>query len=482
MKKFKSSISYILFFISDIIGFYLSFIFAYFIRQNIISLLIPQVTNLPLLQNYYKFYYLLILFISIFVYHNLYLKRRDIWSELREILKCGFIWIILSFAILAVLKVSIEASRLLLIITGLLSVIFIILLRYFLKFFLYKTKLWKLNSALFVGEFGNVVSLINAIKNINEVWYTGYVITTIIYYKNGASIKHKFLKRFKLIKVAKFKKENVYSIFIKNNIHELFVYNVSNSLLEKILKFNDEKLIQVNYIPSFHYIKILNLAVQNIGNVSTLVFRNNLASLLSVIQKIIFDFVLSFIILVILSPVLVIIAIVIKYISPGPVFYKAKRIGKNYKDIYIYKFRTMYKDAEERLSTLLKSDKNLAKEFNKTFKLKSDPRITKLGNFLRKYSIDEIPQLINVLKMELSMVGPRPIVKEEVKKYGHHFVEVIKVKPGITGLWQISGRNDMNYSDRVKKDLFYIRNWSMWLDIKILFKTIPTVIRGRGAY
>ncbi|HHY80982.1 MAG TPA: sugar transferase [Thermoanaerobacter sp.] len=194
------------------------------------------------------------------------------------------------------------------------------------------------------------------------------------------------------------------------------------------------------------------------------------------------DFSLSLFLIIILAPLFILISILIKLTSPGPVFFKHKRLGLNGKVIEVYKFRTMIVNAEEVLQKILEENPVLKEEYEKTFKLKNDPRLTKIGKFLRKTSLDELPQLFNVLKGDMSLVGPRPIVLEEIDKYKEHGKYLLRVLPGVTGLWQVSGRNDVDYEERVKMDMYYIMNWSLWLDINILFKTIPAVIKRSGAY
>lgn len=175
------------------------------------------------------------------------------------------------------------------------------------------------------------------------------------------------------------------------------------------------------------------------------------------------------------------IAVVIRLDSKGPVLFGHKRIGLDSKDITIWKFRTMVQDAGAVLAECLKSDPALRAEWEEKHKLSCDPRITKVGSFLRRTSLDELPQLWNVLRGDLSLVGPRPIVWDEVDKYEGGFVLYKKVKPGLTGLWQVSGRSGTSYSERVRLDAFYVRNWSVWLDIYILLKTPGEVFRCRGA-
>lgn len=176
-----------------------------------------------------------------------------------------------------------------------------------------------------------------------------------------------------------------------------------------------------------------------------------------------------------------VIAIWIKKDSPGPVLYCQKRIGLDGKDIEIWKFRTMDQDADTVLQECFANSPDLRAEWEENHKLACDPRITQAGRILRKTSLDELPQLWNVLRGDLSLVGPRPIVWDEVDKYKDGFTLYKKVKPGLTGLWQISGRSDTTYAERVRLDAYYVRNWSVWFDIYILFKTPPEVFRCRGA-
>ncbi|MBC7333758.1 MAG: sugar transferase, partial [Actinobacteria bacterium] len=177
-------------------------------------------------------------------------------------------------------------------------------------------------------------------------------------------------------------------------------------------------------------------------------------------------------------PIYLVVGAIIKLDSKGPIFFKQKRYTKDFKEFYIYKFRTMHVDAEERLKELLKYNE----ADGPIFKIRDDPRVTRVGKFLRRFSIDEIPQIINVLRGELSLVGPRPPLPREVEQYEDWQKKRLSVKQGITGLWQVSGRSELNFEEMARLDLYYIQNWSIGLDIKILLKTIPAVLSRRGAY
>jgi lipopolysaccharide/colanic/teichoic acid biosynthesis glycosyltransferase len=162
--------------------------------------------------------------------------------------------------------------------------------------------------------------------------------------------------------------------------------------------------------------------------------------------------------------------------------YKHKRLGQNGKEIEVYKFRSMVADADKKLKEMLEKDPKLREEWEESHKLKNDPRITGIGNFLRRTSLDEFPQVFNVLKNEMSLVGPRPITSDEIEKYGGNYKRIFSVKPGMTGLWQVSGRSDTDYADRVSYDSYYLQSWSVWLDLWVLYKTLGVVLWGKGAY
>ena len=202
------------------------------------------------------------------------------------------------------------------------------------------------------------------------------------------------------------------------------------------------------------------------------------------IIKTIFDLLFSSIILIAGLPIFLIIALLIKLSSRGPIFYLQERIGKNKKTFSCIKFRTMHPEAEDILENLITNNEKLRKEFEETHKLKNDPRITNIGKFLRKTSLDEIPQFLNVIKMEMSIIGPRPIVKKEIQKYGKSYKKVISIKPGITGLWQVSGRNNLSYKRRVILDCLYVDNISPLLDLRIIIRTFGVIFfpNDRGAY
>lgn len=211
--------------------------------------------------------------------------------------------------------------------------------------------------------------------------------------------------------------------------------------------------------------------------------KNKLSNYAYLFTKRLFDIIGSIIGIVVLIPVtfMVYIARIILRENDGSLFYSQLRYGKNGKMFRLYKFRSMCKNADEKLKKYLEENEDAKKEFEESQKLTNDPRITKLGKFLRKTSIDELPQSINILLGQMSFVGPRPVIKDEVERYGKNKDKFLSVKPGLTGYWQVNGRSNINYEERMNLELYYVDNQSLLLDIKIFFKTFGTVLKHEGA-
>ncbi len=237
-------------------------------------------------------------------------------------------------------------------------------------------------------------------------------------------------------------------------------------------------------IPPLKWVAISTLEPQQFfsHDVLMLVPRDNLSRPFSATIKRSFDFLAALFLIIIGSPVLLLTALAIFFEDGKPIFYGSKRIGRNGEVFLAWKFRSMVVDAEARLEKMLAADKNFQNEWQSGFKLENDPRRTKVGRYIRSRSLDELPQLLNVLKGEMSLVGPRPILPDEVQTYCNEEIGTyMAVRPGITGLWQVSGRNHLPYQDRIRMNSWYVRNWTMWLDVTILIRTILVVARKVGA-
>lgn len=235
-------------------------------------------------------------------------------------------------------------------------------------------------------------------------------------------------------------------------------------------------------MPQLGGLPVLGLEQTNFFSHDTVMFsfNNSLARPMSRVTKLLFDIAGAFVLLTATAPVLLTIAAAIK-LDGGPIFYAQRRIGAGGREFNCLKFRSMVPEADDVLRRILVQDLAAALEWKATHKLRDDPRVTPIGRFLRRTSLDELPQLFNVLRLEMSLVGPRPIVQSEVVRYGEDFVSYCETRPGVTGLWQVSGRSDTSYDQRVQLDTWYVKNWTLWHDVAILAKTVPAVLQGRGA-
>jgi len=258
---------------------------------------------------------------------------------------------------------------------------------------------------------------------------------------------------------------------------ELGAQELKNLLYKSVSAFRYNVII-----PNFFSLSNIWMSVMDFSGVLGIETSNKLKHFWNLVIKRFVDLFVVIIGGIILLPFFLIVSLLIKINSPGPVLFKQKRLGMNGQYFYAYKFRSMVIDAEEQLQKILDTDPDYRKEWTDNHKLHNDPRITSIGKIMRRTSIDEFPQMINILKGEMSLVGPRPIVDDEVKKYGEDYDRIFSIKPGLTGLWQVSGRSDINYQDRVAYDTYYLQSWSVWLDLWIIFKTFGVVLFGRGAY
>lgn len=257
---------------------------------------------------------------------------------------------------------------------------------------------------------------------------------------------------------------------------------VPRDRLLELFEKHAERFPHLILVPDLFGFSSLWLTARDMGGVVGLEVRQKLLLPGRRLVKRVMDLGLVLLFALPMALALTLLGLLIRLDSPGSVFYAHRRIGLAARDFKAWKFRSMVKDADQLLKKYLQAHPELQAEWERDQKLKNDPRVTGVGRFLRKTSLDELPQLWNVLRGEMSLVGPRPIVEEEIKRYGPLFTLYTKVRPGLTGLWQVSGRNDTTYAERVAMDAYYVRNWSPWLDLYILARTVWVVLFGKGAY
>lgn len=257
---------------------------------------------------------------------------------------------------------------------------------------------------------------------------------------------------------------------------------VSHECLLELLEKYGDSFPHLLVIPDLFGFSSLRVPSKDLGGVLGLEVRQQLLLSGPRFTKRMIDLVLTVVGGIAILPFILLIALLIRLESSGPAFYGHERIGRGRRKFKAWKFRSMHRNADKLLHDYLEKHPELKEAWERDHKLKDDPRVTRMGNILRKTSLDELPQLWNVLMGEMSLVGPRPIVEEEVARYDKHFSLYLKVRPGMTGLWQVSGRNDTTYAERVQLDTYYVRNWSVWLDLHILACTLPVVVLRKGAY
>ncbi len=440
----KEILSRFFFILVDLMAIVLAILLAFALRNIMDSFNLLSNAHSINISNYLNFWPIYIVTIAILAYEGIYTHRYDFWHESRLIFKALFFSLIIVLAYLALTKSVQNYSRIVIVFSFALMAFLIPFLKGLIKNLLFRLGIWQKPVKVFANDPFLKKELFN-----NH--YLGYI-----------PAKNKEPK----------------TVFI----------NSSNGSLENLRHFIDTELQnrhEVNFIPLMNDYDLTQSHIYSLFNTRTnlIVFQNRLKSKYRQGIQFVFNYSLAIMILPLLLPIIGVIALLIKKESPGPIFFTHTRIGKNGKPIPTLKFRSMYVDADKRLEKLLEENPVVKEEWERNFKLKNDPRVTKIGSFLRKTSLDELPQIFNILRGDMYFVGPRPVVQKEIEiYYRENAVYYYMVKPGITGLWQVSGRSDTDYDFRVNTDKWYVINWSIWLDIIILFKTIKVVLKREGAY
>ncbi|MCE7419633.1 undecaprenyl-phosphate galactose phosphotransferase WbaP [Klebsiella pneumoniae] len=402
-----------------------------------------------------------------------YFYRKTFWFELKEILRTLVIFAIIEIAVMAFATWSF--SRSLWILTWIFIMILVPLARMLTKRTLDFFGLWRRDTWI-IGSGPNAQEAYRAISSERNL---GLVIVGFISGDEDFE-DDKYIDNLPVLKkstswLTNIDKKTQFIVAVESHQGDL-----RNKWLRTFM-INGYRYVSV--IPTLRGMPLDSTDMSFIFSHEVMIFRvqQNLAKWSSRILKRAFDIFGALAIIIVLSPLLLYISRKVKK-DGGPAIYGHERIGKGGVPFKCLKFRSMVINSKEVLTALLESDPESKKEWDETFKLKNDPRITKIGGVLRRTSLDEPPQLFNVLKGEMSLVGPRPIITAELERYNEEVEYYLLSKPGMTGLWQVSGRSDVDYETRVYLDAWYVKNWSMWNDIAILFKTISVVLRKDGAY
>ncbi|EMN5859944.1 undecaprenyl-phosphate galactose phosphotransferase WbaP [Pluralibacter gergoviae] len=464
--------------LSQALGDFISFTLSMYIALDVLSLIlsnfhfrVPQYQIEPWIILHISLAACCVTWFGVRLRHYFY--RKTYWLELKEILRTLVIFAIIEMSVMAFAKWYF--SRYVWLLTWILAAILMPLSRILVKKFLNMMGIW-MRDTWIIGNGKNARDALNAImseKNLG-LKVVGFITETPVDEKNSS---------FENIKVISVNKGWLKSI----DKHTQFIVAVEGDQGDIRNTWLKDFLIHgyryVSVIPTLRGMPLDSTDMAFIFSHEVMIFRvhNNLAKLSSRLMKRCFDIFASVTIIILLSPLLAYISLKVKQ-DGGNAIYGHLRVGKSGNLFKCLKFRSMVVNSQEVLDDLLRNNPEAKKEWNETFKLKNDPRVTKIGKFLRKTSLDELPQLFNVLMGEMSLVGPRPIITDELEKYDKEVDYYLLSKPGMTGLWQVSGRSDVNYDTRVYLDAWYVKNWSMWNDIAILFKTINVVINKNGAY
>ena len=478
-KLLKTILKVLCLIIVDLLAFYTALFTAWVVR----AVVLPSfLADLPPFQQFpYSYFFSLwwipAIFIFFLFYEDLYERNFPFWDEVRITVKAISLATLMVMAIVTLGKMQDMISRLVLLGTWAASLFTFPLFRLWGKKFFYRAGLLR-ERVLILGA-GNAGRLV--MEGLQREKNMGY---DVIGFLDDDESKHGNMMQGKKV----FGRVKHFPKFIKDLAIATVIIAMPSLSPEKLSRLTasvQNHSPNTMVIPDLKGIALLNTGLVHFfyEELFLMNIRNNLKSAPNRFIKRLFDITVSVASLPLLLPVIGIIGAVIRLETPGPAIYAHDRIGKNGKTFRCYKFRTMHKDAEEKLRVILKSNDQLRTEWEENWKLKDDPRVTTIGRFLRGTSLDELPQLFNVIKGEMSLVGPRPVTRHEMDAHYREMGKVcFSVPPGISGLWQVSGRSDTGYEYRVKLDAWYIMNWSLWFDIAILFKTIRVVAKREGAY
>ena len=468
----KRFITIFILLICDVLILFLLVYLSIIIRTKILP---SFISNLPVFDHPLERYlWFIVIQLGIMAYEGAYTKRLTFWDEVRLLWKSTTLTGIVGLIILFVTKQTESYSRI--VVLTWLSLCFIILpvFRTRIKEVLHKLG-WGKEKVLILGATENGIKFMKAIKAEPNL---GYEVVGVIDDTTD-------LQEIEGIKV--FRYEDDAERYINHPGIRTIAISDPNKSFQKfanLLNKTHASTRNIFYIPNVKQIPVIGTEIRYFfqEDIFALELKNNLANTFNYFLKRTMDYLLSLALLPLVIPILIIISLLIKITSKGPVIFSQERVGKGGKVFRCYKFRTMYVDAEKKLKQLLEKDSEAKAEWEKKYKLSNDPRVTPFGKFLRKTSLDELPQLFNVLKGEMSLIGPRPVTKEEIERYYKENAELYYlIPPGITGLWQVSGRSNLTYEERVSLDCWYVRNWSLWLDLIILLRTIKVVLKGEGA-
>jgi undecaprenyl-phosphate galactose phosphotransferase len=461
----------------DLVSIFLIFKLAILIRRSlplVFHSVFPEALPLASLTH---LWWIFVVWIFFFYYEGLYTRMFSYWDEIRILWRVAFFSTIGVFTIASVGKISDEISRTVVVLMGLIAIALLPLIRMTVKKALRRIGLLQRRVLILgAGETGKL--MVKALKR--EPNY-GYKI--IGFLDDDPEKCGKMIEGLKIHRGV----DKALQYINRCNIEDIFIAmpGAGKEKHQALINKLQQRVKNILFVPDIFGIAVVGTYLQHFFHEEAFAFemKNNLLRPFNIILKKCFDMFSSMVLLPLLFFPMMVLFVLIHLDSKGPAIFFQERVGKKGRKFRCFKFRTMYADAEERLAAVLENDPARKHEWMSFWKLKDDPRITRIGKFLRKTSLDELPQILNVLKGEMSLVGPRPVTEDEINEYYKEAADICySVLPGITGLWQVSGRNNTSYDYRIALDSWYVRNWNLWLDIVILFRTVRIVIKREGAY
>ncbi len=479
MKRVRAFTSALILMVTDAAALLASFLLAFFLRSRLLLSLVPrfrEIEPLPLeTQLRLGFAYGAVIIILVMLYERLYTRRLSFWDEARSLLKGVSIAFIFILVLVFVSRQYIFFSRATIALAWLLSLAIFPVFRLLVKKFLFLFGLWN-KKVIILGTNETSKMLAEGIRSHRSL---GYEIAGFLA-EDEKSAGGVFAGSPIIGTV-----DRAEPVIQQMDVRDFIVVlpSFSQDQLVRVMEKFDEYADTIRMVPNIGSLFTLGIKAENLGDILALNLNRNLFKPWNLVLKHVFEYLIILVLLVLLLPIFAAIALLIKLDTKGPVFFVQDRIGKKGKTFRIIKFRSMYADADKKLDAFLKENPSVKKEWDKYQKIKGyDPRVTKVGKFLRRYSLDELPQILNVIKGEMSLVGPRPYLPREKKILAESSRFISRIRPGITGLWQVRGRNLLSFKKRILLDEYYIRNWSLWLDIIILFKTPEVLARREGAF
>jgi len=461
--------------IADWCAVFVCLVFVWWLRRGPLEYLFPDLAHITPLSHFVTRLYGLAPWLIAFAAARLYTRRTLFWEETRRVVYACTLATFVAVAISFAQRRGADVSRLVIGGVWLTSIVVVPIVRLQAKRMLDALGLWR-KRVLIVGAGEAGTQVLDRIRDNPDL---GYEPVAFVDDDNGGNGSQRagLPLRGPL--------ESIPLLVQQLSVKEVVVAmpELSRERLYHLISICEGHVQSIRLVPDLFGLASVGVEAEDLDGILLLNMRWNLAQPWNLAVKRFFDLVVATLAFIVLSPLLVVIAVAVRLDSAGPVFFAQDRLGRGRRRFECLKFRTMYVDNESRLRAHLASSADARAEWEHFAKLKSnDPRITRTGRILRRWSLDELAQLINVLRREMSLVGPRPYLPSEMRRMGDMAETVLKAPPGMTGLWQVSGRSNLTFEQRLRLDEFYTRNWSLWMDVVVLLKTIGAVVRGDGAY